>query len=265
MKQFLIAGLLALIGTNSYSQYQTKKGHWVLTHTVVSGGPYWYHSKGYEDGVLDDEYSGRTTTINGAFSGPSWAEVDYLREKRPTQKPGVWKERDFSFHIQPQIGYFIKDNFMIGTAFLAGIDSYKQSEDGEFEKFNTYYVGIGPMARYYFPNKKKHRPFVGFESRVYVETGKDHSKYFNNNKIEEVKSNRNAFGARVKPYAGYALFLGKHWTADAHIGFMIDRDDNKKTTYSYTDKVLNNGYPYKERDLYLDKALSLNIGVAYTF
>jgi hypothetical protein len=265
MKQLLIAALFILIGFNSYSQYQTQKGRWIITHTIANGGPYWYSSKSYEDGVLENSYKGKETQINAAFTSPWWGEIEFEREKYPTPKPSYVKETDLSFSIEPQAGYFIKDNLMIGAAFLAGFDIYNEKEEAEFDKSNSWYVGLGPVARYYIGNKKKHRAFVGFESRAYVQTGTSRNQYFSNNKLIENSIDRDAFGFRVKPYAGYALFLGKHWTADAHIGFLYEKDDYKGLHKSYTDKVMNNGYPYEQRNVYENKMLSLNVGIAYTF
>ncbi|HEX2629089.1 MAG TPA: hypothetical protein VHM26_08760 [Chitinophagaceae bacterium] len=265
MKQFLIASLLVLIGTSSYGQYQTKKGRWMITHTLLSGGPHWYGEKDYEDGVLESSIKGRDFLVYSSFSGPDWGGIDFEYEKRPTPKPAYRKSTGLYFSVEPQVGYFIKDNLMVGAAFIAGFDISKTKEDPYVNKSNAWYIGAGPIARYYLGNQKKYRPFVGFESRAYIETGKGKRKDIANNKLEEQETVEKGFGLRVKPYAGYAMFLGKHWTADVHVGFEYVKDDYKTTFKQYTDKVLDPGYPYTNRSVDVEKMLSLNVGIAYTF
>lgn len=264
MKQFLIASLFILIGADSYSQYQTKKGHWILTHTVVNGGPVWYHTRNYENGVLETSYKGKETNFYAAFN-PTYGGLESSREKYLNEKPAYVKTSDASFQIEPQAGYFIKDNLMIGAAFIAGFSFESEKEEGDVDRSRTWHIGAGPIARYYFGNKKKHRAFVGLESRAFIQTKNRREKYITNNKLEEYKEDGDAVGFRVKPYVGYALFLGKHWTADAHIGFLYDKSDYETVYKSYTDKVIKSGYPYRERSKYDNKTLSLNIGIAYTF
>lgn len=265
MKQFLIASLIMLIGFNSYSQYQTSKGRWTINHTLLKAGPYWYSEKLYENGQFSDSYSGKQFKIDAAFSGPWWGGLEFIHEKYPTPKPSYVKETDISFSIEPQVGYFIKDNFMIGAAFIAGFEIYNEKEGTAFDKDNDWFVGLGPIARYYFGKNKKHRPFAGFESRAFIQTGKSREEYTSNNKLEQYNRDKDAFGFRVRPYVGYALFMGKHWTADAHIGFLYDKSEYKTIRTNYTDKVLNTGYPQKYRDVYENKQLSLNLGISYTF
>lgn len=266
MKHFFIASLLILIGANSYSQYQTRKGHWMITHTIVNGGPFWYNNKYYEDGVLENISKGKEINIGAAFTSPWWGGAEFSHEKNLNEKPAYVKSTDLGFSIEPQAGYFIKDNLMVGAAFIAGFDNYTVKEGTAFNKFRTWYVGAGPIARYYFGTNKKYRAFAGFESRAFIEKGKRREEYTNsNNKLEEYSRDTDAFGFRVKPYAGYALFFGKHWTADVHVGFLYDKSDYKSVFKSYTDKVIKAGYPYTEREVYNNKMLSLNVGITYTF
>jgi hypothetical protein len=264
MKHFLIASLIMLIGFNSYSQYQTSKGRWTISHTLLSGGPYSYSGTSYENGQFTNGYRGKEFNITGAFT-PWWGGLEFSHEKYPTPKPSYVKQTDISFSIEPQVGYFIKDNFMIGAAFIGGFDINSEKEGAEFDKDNDWFIGLGPIARYYVGKNKKHRAFAGFESRAFIQTGKGREEYTSNNDLEQYNKDKDAFGFRVKPYAGYALFMGKHWTADAHVGFQYERSEYTTLTTSYTNKVIKNGYPRKNKDVYENRQLSLNVAISYTF
>lgn len=76
------------------------------------------------------------------------AEMSYMKQK---------KDFRFAIDLNPNFGYFIVKNLMVGFQLSIGISSDNQTKDGK----NRFSVAsaFSPMVRYYFM-KEKLRPFI---------------------------------------------------------------------------------------------------------
>ncbi|WP_051315086.1 outer membrane beta-barrel protein [Algoriphagus terrigena] len=56
----------------------------------------------------------------------------------------------FSVSFNPSVGFFVKDNLVLGLSALVGNEWAKSRNDGA-DRFNTFSYGVGAFVRKYFP------------------------------------------------------------------------------------------------------------------
>jgi hypothetical protein len=262
MKRLLsIAVLFAQL--TSYAQYQVQKGRWSIGHTI--GG--YDHTKitytQYQEDVLYDEFTTTNSGFRFKFTGPDWGSLETLTQKYSSPLSDYESKNSYtSIWLQPQIGYFIKDNLMIGANLLMGYsrEKYTNSFD-DYSKGNYWELGLGPIMKYYFGKNIKRKPFAGFETRFEMARGKEREYEASEMDVSQTKGSN----IMVKPFAGYALFLGKHWTADVRVEYTYRKHTEKFTDWHYVGDALETDYPkhYKLERKFNTAALSFGIG--YTF
>lgn len=265
MKQIIITSLLFLSCCAANSQYQTQKGKWMIYHSIISGGPLTTESRSYENGQQDYYSKEKSTNIYGDFMSPWWGGVNFDRQKYEIAKPGDRIDKDFDFDIQPQAGYFIKNNFMIGAAFRGSLMLSSEREEGYKKTDRGWDLGLGPIARYYFGKNTKGRPVAGFETRFDIGRGKYRKKEDANGNTETAERDYKRSGIWIKPYAGYSFFLGKRWSADLFMSYSFEQSDEKTESREYTNNNMKTGYPKFYRTKWNDKEILLSVGISYTF
>ncbi len=104
---------------------------------------------------------------------------------------GLKKGSAFEMRINPKLAFFIQDNFAVGASVELGV----QSVSGE----TAFSYGIGPIARYYFPDKENVTPLRN--SRFFVEGNVG----LRGENVSGGGSSTNGLGLGVGP--GYAYFI----------------------------------------------------------
>jgi outer membrane protein len=85
---------------------------------------------------------GQSVSINGT--------VNFSKEKLTTDDDLNPFYKNTTISLNPQVGYFIIDNFSIGLLFSYRYHSY---EDEDYE-YSTEVLGVGPVIRYYLVSDK---------------------------------------------------------------------------------------------------------------
>lgn len=113
--------------------------------------------------------------------------------------------------LSPQIGFFVKDNVLIGLNF-EGQFGYTNSKDNSTGNSNIsshhgYYAG--PFAERYFGTSRRGRPFFGVSMLYGLGNDTFEGKYLNNNNVfwSTSRTQSKLFMAEFR--AGYALFLNE--------------------------------------------------------
>ncbi|TFH46759.1 MAG: hypothetical protein E4G92_06035 [Bacteroidia bacterium] len=175
----LLFAALCLIASTALAQTQLKKGNMMLgiTSTISM------------DGGLGSELMslGFTKTKNKDGSDP--AEDAY---------------KCTSYNFLPKTGHFIMDNLAVGLEAVIG--GYKEKGDNDYDTWSESMFGIGPFARYYYP-QEKYYPFGEIEALF----GSQKSAYNDN----DYKSGFVMLGI----YLGVAVPLGEKVTFDAEAGY----------------------------------------------
>jgi hypothetical protein len=117
-----------------------------------------------------------TININGQFGGNNGATRD-------EQNGGAVKK--FSFQANPNVGYFIKDNWEVGAGVSFGRYqiNYKNPDPWGTEKYNSNRLGLLAYSKYYF-GKGLVKPYLTingghnwlFNKTIYTTTGEDKYK-----------------------------------------------------------------------------------------
>jgi hypothetical protein len=68
----------------------------------------------------------------------------------------------------------------------------------------------------------------------------------------------------IKPFAGYAWFLGKRWTADVRMEYTYRKNTEKFTSWHYVGDALETDYPkYYKVDRKFN-SVAVSFGISYT-
>jgi hypothetical protein len=262
MKRFVCVAVLFLQLT-AHAQYQVQKGRWSIGHSI---GGYDYTKINLTQ-FEEDELYDKITLINSGFqfdfTGPNWGSLDILTQKNSNPLSDYeTKSRYASLWLQPQIAYFIKDNLMIGANLVMGYSKEKHTNSFEdYTKDNYWSLGLGPIMKYYFGKQVKRKPFAGFETRFEFARGKDRNYQSGEEDVSETKGSN----IMIKPFAGYAWFLGKRWTVDARMEYAYRKHTEKYTYWHYVGDALETDYPkhYKQERIF--NTVAVSFGISYTF
>lgn len=118
--------------------------------------------------------------------GVSFGSLSYTNSKSITSysnTPTVYNSdgNSFSFSVNPNVAWFINDNFALGG--LVSISFYTSKSNSSNtgstttseSKYNQPAFYIGPMARYYFSGSAKGMPFVQGNFQWGISGGKSNS------------------------------------------------------------------------------------------
>lgn len=265
MKCSLLFAVL-LLKLTTQAQYQVQKGHWFIGHTAGELAFTKYHAKALEEGEPSGEYSTRQFGFRFGFSGPDWGSLEIGKNKNKDENSDFESEESgFAIYLQPQAGYFISDNLVIGANVSIGIETYRYSNDSDIGKGKYLEFGIGPTLRYYLGKSVKKKPFIGFESRFDITKENDKTDYTAGQWMEYYDYDTNGSRVMIRPFAGYAWFLGKRWTADLRVHYTYAKHTTKRKTSFYVDRSMDSDYPQSDRVEETYNTIGLSIGIGYTF
>lgn len=265
MKQLFLLTCL-IMQLTIHAQYQVQKGRWIISHTIGGFSSSKQDYKQYFEEELMGDFTIKNTGFQLAFIGPDWGSAYISSSKYSDNRYGSeTKESGAGFYLQPQAGYFIRDNLMIGAGILIGIETSKYEDGDEVGKERYLALGLGPILRYYIGKNQKRKPFVGFESRFDFIREKDIEDDTDGQMMEYFDYRTNGSRVMIKPYAGYAWFLGKRFTAEARIEYFVGKETTKRTTNFYVDGSLDSDYPQSGKFEIARSSIGLNIGISYTF
>jgi outer membrane protein len=115
-------------------------------------------------------------------------------------KPDGASESGSSFHISPNLGYFVMDNLAVGASL--GFESVKES-------YSSF--GFGPFVRYYFANLGESAKLMGQVSYTINSITPEGGK----------ATSGNTLGVA----AGLAYFLNPHVALEGIVGYRADSGD----------------------------------------
>jgi hypothetical protein len=259
--------LLSLLHSPSHAQNQVRKGSWIVSHSF--GGIFLEteHNKAYEEGVLDYHQKNTRFGFSVQIESPEYGGLYASHDKRedlPPVEPGS-KYSSFGVYLRPEIGYFVKQGLLIGTGVQLGFAANKsEPREDQRNKGHSFELGLSPFLRYYFIKDPKAAPFIGVQTGFALGTETGEGDYYSGDAFHsEQKSPFSSLSADAE--AGYAWFLGKHWSIELMLGYYYSRYSQKSTSHSYTNDVLNPGYPKHYKSTSSAGRLGLNTGVSFTF
>jgi outer membrane protein W len=145
-----------------------------------------------------------------------------------------YTDRFFRINLQPSVGYFIKDNWEIGTHFNVGFSKGRSKYINELSSSSTN-LGIGFYSRYYFGKSATVRPYIiggiGYDRywNRFTESGST-TRYTSNNAY--------AYGG-----AGLSWFIrpGVAFTAEARYYRHLERYPNGQLAGNFGFQVFFGG------------------------
>ena len=69
----------------------------------------------------------------------------------------------------------------------------------------------------------------------------------------------------VRPFAGYAWFLGKRWTIDSRLQYNYVKGTNERTSWYYEDGELATYSPQTDKTNHTVNSIGVSFGIGYTF
>jgi hypothetical protein len=166
----------------------------------------------------------------------------------PTAVTSSYENNNFSFNLTPRIGFFLSDNFVLGTEL--GIYFYN-SKSKDFNaagvktsdsKYNETTLGLAPFARYYFPGKNPKSMFYGQLSagfNIDLSLNQDYTYY---NAIGAVTSkfkynySKKPFNFRGDVKVGWNRLLTESIALNMDLGYQIYKN-TQTSTYTQTPAV----------------------------
>ena len=260
---FIVALFLQL---SAQAQYQVQKGHWFISHIVGGYGFTKVDWREKEQNRPEERWTSKDNIFRLGFTGPDWGSVQIGSSTSRAESSGnESKQRGMEIWLEPQAGYFIRDNCMIGASALMGFEKYRDTGPGSSGKGKYWAFGLGPTMRYHFGKNAKRKPFAGFESRFDI-TGQDDKDYYSENfSGDRFEYRTKGSKVMVRPFAGYALFLGKRWAADFRLDYTYTKENSDRTQWYYEDETLDSNYPESQKVVVTNNVIAISFGISYTF
>ncbi len=157
--------------------------------------------------------------------------------------------KTFNFGINPALGYFISDNFMLGLGIGYDMESYKEENYGIHDEYKvtTSAFNVGPFVRYYMMPVKNAGIFV--QGNVAVGFGKVKTETTDDGTTTSNEMKLSAFTVGVTP--GIVFFVSDMVSFEATFGNLsftsaTDKqdvgDDEYKDTQSQFNLEINPAY-----------------------
>lgn len=139
----------------------------------------------------------------------------------------------FSFNLMPRVAWFVKDNFAVGAEVRAGINT-----SNGYTQFN---YGIGPVARYYFPQKDA---AVKGRGRIFLDAN---AGFFGQNVKTSGNPSINTNGLGIGFGPGVAYFINPNIALETLLKYNLNVGFGNSTTNNQL--MLNLGF-----QIYLPKS-----------
>jgi hypothetical protein len=269
MRTFIYCIVLLITMSNKlHSQEQIKKGKWMISHSF---GGIFYESNSYvryKNDELDDKRKNNWIGLDMEFQSPTYASMTAYRQKyQNSDDPNDdYRVSEFGIYLYPEIGRFVKNGLLVGAKLTLGYSVGKEkADDGLSEsKGHEASYGVGPFIRYYFSEKKNGAPYIGAGASIVRNPFRSEGDYtFADPYHSEQKGNVTVITAG--PYAGYAWFLGKHWSINLQLEYRYHQEKYKETSKLFVDGVMAADYPVHYRSTEKRSRVGLNAGVSFTF
>lgn len=180
----------------------------------------------------------------GLFSG-GVSGSKYTTEYSNTPTVYNSNSKNFSFGINPNVGYFVSDGFAVGgQVYLSYYSSTSDSSNSSSTTTSTNdykspSISIGPMLRYYFVKNQKWAPYgqADFAYNFYPSKSESTSTSGSSSTTDtKSKSNWNAgvrFGLEyfLSNYVGLQIYTGVSFSNSV---YEADYTPSSGTGYSYT-------------------------------
>lgn len=196
--------------------------------------------------IFSYELSAQTST--GSFLTGGGLTADFTETD---QTAGNLKT--ISFSVSPKAGFFIVDNFCVGTSLPFSIGKHKvnvEAVDPYSYETNFSSWGLGPFARYYFPVSKFQ---IITEASYTWNKGKSEQMYFDvytgQSSLEELKNSTKTFHAA----AGAGLFLSENVALEFLLNYQ-NTDSESENPFSSTELKRNRFFFSVGFQIYLTKA-----------
>ncbi|MBB2150705.1 outer membrane beta-barrel protein [Pedobacter gandavensis] len=154
--------------------------------------------------------------------------------------------RTYTYELSPKAGYFVGDNFAIGTKLTLGYTKSRQ-ENTTINNSSRLSFGAAPFARHYIRITDRFRFFSEFELNWITEKYKG----FQNPEIAVEQYTRvHSYGAELRP--GLAFFPTKKWAVEMSfplLGYFrnvsnpVGSFDQRKTTNDFFNFGLTTSSP----------------------
>ena len=196
-------------------QAQNKKGNHLVGVSVGSGS--------YNSNKNDYFYSTSTTTYNG-------------------------DSKNFSIGIGPEVGWYLTDNFVVGT--YLGLSYYHSKYNSgnsvttvtSNSNSSSLYFSMGPYARLYLgKNNSKGMPYISLLTGLSFYPSDNGESSNSINTYHYTYKTKNYFSWNIGPRVGYEHFLNQHIGLHYYLGYNYTK---YKTKYDYDYTVGGTDYSY---------------------
>lgn len=196
--------------------------------------------------------------------GVSFGSISYTNSKSTTSysnTPTVYSSdgNSFSFSVNPNVAWFINDNFALGGGVSFSFYNSKSNSSNTSSsttsesKYNQPSIYIGPMARYYFGGSAKGMPYVQGNFQWGISGGKSTSKTSTGSSSETTTKPKGDWNGGVT--FGYEHFVTPNVGIFGSIGANYGQS---KTSYEYRPST-GTGYDYTST--YKRFYLPVNVGI----
>lgn len=181
--------------------------------------------------------------------GVSLGSLSYTNSNSKTtysNTPTIYKSdgNSFSISVNPNVGWFINDGFVLGGGVSVSFYSSKSNSSNtgssttSESKSTQPSFYIGPYARYYFSGSKKGMPFIQANAQYGIYGGKSTSKTSSGASSETTTHPKGDWNAGAT--FGYEHFLSSYIGLYVSVGFNYG---SSKTSYDYAPST-GTGYTY---------------------
>ncbi len=199
--------------------------------------------------LLAASFSNAQISKGSKLIGTSFASLSIGGSNSETtysNTPTVYKSdgNSFSFSINPYMGFFVADGFVIGGQVYASFyssksDSSNSSSTTTSESKSTQpSFGVGPFARYYFVKGQKMSPYAELAGGVDFNSGKSKTTSSTGSFSETTTKPYTSFNAG--PKFGFEYFISDYVGINVYAGFNYSVS---KVTYEYRPST-GTGYDY---------------------
>jgi hypothetical protein len=269
-------GLQAQTKKAATGPYQLQKGHWMISHNMVSIAPYSSEYTNYDqNNKVTSSYKSNGTGFSLAFTAPNWGNAGagggktkyYNAANKPTETD---KESNFNVYLNPSAGYFIQDRLLLGAQLLINYysgnseSSEPQTNYSSDRNYKQFSAGIGPEIRYYFGNAASRQLFHAGISSLFS-TGKstdDYNTSHNNQKNTSNREDKSTYYS-ITFYAGSSWKLGKRWLLESALFSTVNSYKTESEVLNISNNVSTNSRGSSKSKS--NSIIGVRAGLSYTF
>jgi len=139
--------------------------------------------------------------------------------------------KTFNFGLNPAVGYFIADNFMVGLGIGFDLESIKEKDGSDESKSTTSAFNIGPFVRYYIMPTEK----LGFFVNAGVGVGFGKIKNEITYDGTTVSNDKKLFGLGINVTPGIVIHITEKVAFEGTFGGLVFNSSSVKWTENDVD------------------------------